>query len=437
MRNVSMDQSPVNKWLVFSAVSLAFFFLNLSTFTSLGVVLYTMVTELHWTMTAAGFSFSVLGLACGLSSPLPAVCLKWFGGRTTLVFGCVLLLVGFVIASVSHSIAMFYLSMLLLGIGFSLAGNMPGVYLLAEWFEIGTARIIGYYLMFGALGAACGPLIVEAIVSGNGSWRGHWRWMAVAAGVIAVYCLAFVRDVQRNTHATAGHSTAEEHSNLSDEQALGVVRDDKAAARWTSRAAIFTWQFFLAAASMTLTMTTVTTYSSVVVTHLVNLGATPAAGALTLSVIAIAATVVKGGAGRLCELIPSAYILAAGLVCQAIGSFLLAYAGSGLLQFASAITFGMGWGLAYVAGTVVLLDFFGGTTGAKILSIVWLVSTAAAAGPLAAGMIADRVGSFVPIFLVLAAFLLVLAVPVFFMRAPVRRTAAALQLSPMAARQQA
>jgi MFS family permease len=429
MRKLSMDHSPAIKWLVFSAVSLAFFFLNLSTFASLGVVLYTMVTELHWTMTAAGFSFSVLGLACGLSSPLPALCLKWFGGRTTLVLGCILLLAGFVIASGSHSIAMFYLSMLLLGVGFSLAGNMPGVYLLAQWFQIGTARVIGYYLMFGALGAACGPLIVEAIVSGNGSWRGHWRWMAVAAAVIAVYCLAFVRD----------HSTPGEQSHLPDElAAMGVVRDEKAAARWTSRAAIFTWQFFLAAASMTLTMTTVTTYSSVVVTHLVNLGATPAAGALTLSVIAIAATVVKGGAGRLCELIPSAYILAAGLVCQAIGSFLLAYAGSGLLQFASAITFGVGWGLAYVAGTVVLLDFFGRTTGAKILSIVWLVSTAAAAGPLAAGMIADRVGSFVPIFLVFAALLVVLAVPVFFMRAPVRRTAAlASPVSPLAARQQA
>jgi MFS family permease len=434
MRHSFMDHPRVNKWLAFSAVSLAFFFLNLSTFTSLGVVLYTMVAELHWTMTAAGFSFSVLGLACGLSSPLPAVCLKRFGGRTTLFLGCVLLLAGFVIASVSHSIAVFYLSMLLLGIGFSLAGNMPGVYLLAQWFEIGTSRVIGFYLMFGALGAACGPLIVEAIVSGHGGWRGHWRWMAGAAGVIAVYCLAFVRDVQRHVHSTAG-----EHATLPDElAAVGVVRDEKADARWTSRDAIFTGQFILAAASMTLTMATVTTFSSVVVTHLVNLSATPAAGALTLSVIAIAATVVKGGAGRLCELIPSAYILAAGLVCQAIGSVLLAYAGSGPLQSASAIIFGIGWGLAYVAGTVVLLDFFGGTTGAKILSIVWLVSTAAAAGPLAAGMIADRFGSFVPMFLVFAALLVILAIPVFFMRAPVRRTAAlASPLSPLAARQQA
>ncbi len=428
MQHPFTDHRRASKWLVFSAVSLAFFFLNLSTFASLGVVLYAMVTELHWTMTAAGFSFSVLGLACGLSSPLPALCLKGFGGRTTLCIGCVLLLVGFVIASISHGIAVFYLSMLLLGIGFSLAGNMPGVYLIAEWFEVGTARVIGFYLMFGALGAACGPLIVEAIVSGNGGWRSHWRWMAVAAGVIAVYCLAFVPDAQRK-NVSAASSPADELP------AIGVVRAAKAAPQWTSRAAVFTWQFFLAAASMILTMTTVTTYSSVVVTHLVNLGATPGAGALTLSVIAIAAAVIKGGAGRVCELMPSAYVLAAGLVCQAIGSVLLAYADSSLLQIASAILFGIGWGLAYVAATVVLLDFFGGITGAKILSIVWLVSTAAAAGPWAAGMVADRFGGFVPIFLVFAALLVILTFPVLVMRAPVRRgTAAAPLLSAVAAR---
>ena len=414
MRNVAGDEPRVSKWLVFCAVSLAFFFLNLSTFASLGVVLYTMVAELHWTMTAAGFSFSVLGLACGLSSPLPALCLKWLGGRMTLFGGCVTLLVGFVIASLAHSIAVFYVSMLLLGLGFSLAGNMPGVYLLAEWFELGTSRIIGFYLMFGALGAACGPLIVEAIVSSQGGWRSHWRWMAAAAGALAVLSLLCVRDATRPVQTAVDDATA-----------IGVAHEDKPDFKWSARAAIFTWQFLLAAASMTLTMTTVTTYSSVVVTHLVNLGATPTAGALMLSVIAIAATVIKGAAGRLCELLPSAYVLALGLLFQAVGSVLLVYAAGSPVQFASAITFGIGWGLAYVAGTVVLLDFFGGTTGSKILSVVWLLTTAAAAGPLAAGMVADRYGGFVPIFFVFAAMLAVVAVPVFFMRRPMIRVAGA------------
>src|SRR5271154_5244533 len=80
MRNPSDQRSFPNRTCVFAAVSLIFFFLNVATFTSLGVVLYAMLSELHWSMTAAGFSFTLLGLACGLSSPLPALTMKWIGG---------------------------------------------------------------------------------------------------------------------------------------------------------------------------------------------------------------------------------------------------------------------------------------------------------------------------------------------------------------------
>jgi cyanate permease len=59
-----------------------------------------------------------------------------------------------------------------------------------------------------------------------------------------------------------------------------------------------------------------------------------------------------------------------------------------------------------------------------VLSVVWLVSTAAAAGPLLAGMIADRFGTFSPIFAAFAALLIVLALAVVNMRAPSPRRAA-------------
>ena len=57
--------------LVMIVASLGFFFVTATTFTSLGYVLYTMVADLGWSQATAGVSFSLLGLACGLSSPLP------------------------------------------------------------------------------------------------------------------------------------------------------------------------------------------------------------------------------------------------------------------------------------------------------------------------------------------------------------------------------
>jgi len=387
-----------DKWAVFAAVSLAFCFLNLATFTSLGVVLFTMAGELHWSMTAAAFSFSLLGIACGLSSPLPEITTRRYGGRATLCIGAGLLTAGFVLASVADSIPAFYAAMILLGVGFSMAGNVPGVALIAAWFEEGSSRRIGYYLMLGAVGGAFGPPIVEAIVRFS-SWRGHWQAMAVVAAVIGVICALFVQDRESPAKRPADPATPEPQL-------------------WEPREAMMTPQFMLVAAAMTATMFCITTNSSIGFSHLVKLGASPAFAAQILSVIAITATLVKGVAGKICEAMSSTTVLAAGLVVQSAGNVMLAFADNPALQYSAAITYGLGWGLAYVAGTVVLLDYFGRGTGSRILSVVWLVTTIAAAGPVGAGAIADRIGTFSPIFLIYAGALVILAVPIWMMRQP-------------------
>jgi MFS family permease len=395
---------PARRWCAFGGASLVFFFLNAATFTSLGVVLFTMAADLHWSMTDAGLSFTALGLSCGLSSPLAAVAMTRLGGRGSLGVGACLLAIGFGIASVSQTLAVFFVAMLFLGVGFTLSGNVPGVYLLAGWFRRGAAAIIGYYLMLGALGAAFGPPVVEAIVRHYG-WRIHWRIMAVAAAAIAATCLLIVRDAR-----------------LSPEKPFDPAQAGVQAG-WTNRQAILTPQFMLVCGAMILTMCCVTTNSSVLVAHLVRLGTSPQAAAFVLSAGAATATLVKGGSGRLCQLVSPTILLGAGLVFQAVGCTLLAMASTPLLQYGSALTFGIGWGLSFVSSHIVPLHYFGSITGSKTLAVMALLTTFAAAGPIAAGMIADRTGSFAPIYDVYAVLLLVLAVPVVMMRAP-RRGAA-------------
>ena len=393
-----------SRWYGFAATSLVFFFLNLATFTSLGVVLYTMVAELHWSMTAAGFSFSLLGIACGVSSPLAPLVMRWTDGRITICIGTALLVIGFCLAAIASGLLVFYAAMIFLGVGYSLAGNVPSIYLIGGWFRRGSSSVIGLYLMLGALGAAFGPPIVDAIVNGSGGWRGHWRLMAVAAGLIGVVCLAWIRE-----------PAPAEPDDTGDETSTVKPR---AQPQWNPRQAVLTRQFLLVAAAMAATMACVTTNSSVTVSHLVKLGATPSGAAFVLSAIAITATAVKGIAGRLCEKVAPPLLLSAGLVLQALGCLILAVASTPFLQYGSAIVFGTGWGLAYVSATVVLLEYFGVATGSKILSIVWLLTTVAAAGPMLAGMIADRYGTFGPIFDLYAGMLLIIAVPIFMMREP-------------------
>jgi MFS family permease len=396
---------------VFAAASLAFFFLNMATFAALAVVLFTMVAELHWSYTAAGFSFSLLGLACGLSSPLPALSMRWAGGRITMCIGALMLVAGFILASLSQGIIAFYVAMTLLGLGYSFAGNVPGVYLISGWFKRGASRIIGFYMMLGALGAAVGPRLVLMIVNWVG-WRGQWQVMAAVAAALGVICFALVRDPQGL--AAAGASLkGDAHP------AAPGMRE------WDPRKAVFTPQFALIACAMIATMAGVTTNNSILVNHLAKLGGTAVTASYILGGIGLVATFVKALSGWLSEKMPPSIIVATGLTLQSAGHVMLAFAATPLLQYGAVFVFGTGWGLAFVAGTIVLLDYFGSLTGSKILSVVWLLTSAAAVGPIAAGAIADAFGTFAPIFLIYAILLLVLAVPILLMRRPVNRAGAA------------
>jgi MFS family permease len=389
------------KWLVFGASAVAYFFVNFATFASLGVVLFTMAGELNWSMTAAGFSFSLLGLACGLSSTLPTMAMKYVGGRGSMAIGAALFFFGCLLASVSRSLLVFDISIAMLGAGYTFAGNIPGVILIAQWFERGSARLVGIYLMFGALGAAAAPPTVEFVVRELG-WRGHWQVLAGVAAIVGVICLACIRDREQGKAAAPDP----------------VAQVPASASAWTPRQAILTSQFMVLTASLVFTMTAVTTINSIVVTHLVKLGSTAVIAAWTLGVLSFTGTVMKGAAGHWCETRSPKMFVVSGLLFQAIGCALLIVATSGVIEFTAAVIFGVGWAFALVGGWVALMRYFGGPTGARILAIVQLATTVGAAGPIAAGLIADRWGSFTPIFAFYALVLFLLAAPVLLLRAP-------------------
>ncbi|XQX21045.1 MFS transporter, partial [Providencia alcalifaciens] len=54
--------SPLYQWSILVLLGLVYFLATATTFTSLGVVLPSMIGELKWSWTEAGFGFTLLGL---------------------------------------------------------------------------------------------------------------------------------------------------------------------------------------------------------------------------------------------------------------------------------------------------------------------------------------------------------------------------------------
>ena len=76
----------------------------------------------------------------------------------------------------------------------------------------------------------------------------------------------------------------------------------------------------------------------------------------------------------------------------------------------SAVDLGAGFGLSFVAATLLLLAWFGRRAYLELYSIMCLVSTAAAAGPALGGWARDAVGGFSGVFLICGAAALALFV---------------------------
>ena len=122
-------------WSLLGVLSLVGFLINASTFSSLGVVLPDMVRDLKLSWTQAGLGFTLLGAACGSSSLLPALLIRRFGVRVTLLAGTGVMAAGFMSLAVAHGILLYFLGTALCGVGYQMMALIPGTHVLAAIFR--------------------------------------------------------------------------------------------------------------------------------------------------------------------------------------------------------------------------------------------------------------------------------------------------------------
>lgn len=255
-----------------------------------------MSADLHWLQADAGLSFSLLALACGVSSPLPAVCIRWIGVRATMLLGGALLAAGFALAGRTGSLPEFFVALCFMGTAFSLLAPVPGIFLIPRWFVDTAPRVIGFYFTAGAFGGVVGPVMVNTSVALTGSWRVHWYAMAVVALVIAALCFLLARD--RRVAAPAPAGDAEVAAAMEADVAVPAASGQGA---WTVRRASASRPFITTAFTMLIIQTAITVINSVLVPHVIHLGADRTAGALALGLAGLTGTVAKGIGGVLAQ----------------------------------------------------------------------------------------------------------------------------------------
>jgi MFS family permease len=353
------------------AVGVLYLIMMGSTFSSLGVVLPYMKQALGMDFRQAGMGFTLLTLAAGTASILPAFTIKRWGGRATLALGAAMLVTAYAVLAIAPVPALYYVGATLLGVGFSVIGPVPALHILARWEDRNRPLVFGIYLAFGGLGGALWPSVVESSIAGFGGWRNYWWFMVALMTIASFISLSVLRERQ-----------------------VGAAEEEQAGAGWTLAEALRTPQFYVIGCGIAATYFISSTINAFTMLYLGTIGITTAVAVTAFSIQSACHAAFPLLMGGVAERIGARNLLVIGLGIQVIGMIALAVGKSVPALMVFAIGVGGGYGTIFLATTYSLQTYFGHRNYAQIFGANQLFTTISVLGPVTIGWVADLTGRF-------------------------------------------
>jgi len=307
---------------------------------------------------------------------------------------------------------MYLAATLLVGIAFALTTTVPGTHVLTGLFQR-RSTVLGAYFTIGALGQVAGPLLYLAIEAAHLGWRSYW-WMFVIASATVGGFAAIVATAKREPKAVADIPPEQ----VGPGELIGGLRD------WTVRRALATPQFYIIVGAYTMYLLINTTAHGFAVEHLTERGVAPKAAGAMLSFEAFVGAILAVVGGVIGEKVGPKVLLIVSLVALVAGMTALAEARGYALMLVYALGVGIGYGLSFLASTMLLLTYFGKRPNLELYSLMCLISTSAAIGPEFGGWASDTLGSFSGMFLLCAGVTVAMLVATLFLKPPTSRTRA-------------
>lgn len=416
---MAMSKTQWRPWVLLGAFSLLLFLITASTFSSLGVVLPSMIREQKWSFASAFLGFSLLGAFCGGSSWLPAILIRRIGVRVTIIIGSAVMVAGFLCLTAAKGLPVYLVGTALLGIGYQMMALIPGTHVLGMLFKK-RALPFGVYFTIGSLGGVAGPwMALAGLEAAGGAWRPYWAAQAIAAALIGALCAALVggRAWLEAAALETDKAVAEDAHGAPDSSKIYRTATD-----WTVKEALATPQFYVIMAAYFAHLLGGVTAVSLAPSHFSELGVVSAVAVSALSLESLMQVAARLGGGLVGDRIDPRWLLAGSQGMMALGLLALGGASSWPMMMIFALGVGTGFGMTVLAVSILLLNYYGRRNNLELFSLVCLVGAVSALGPVIGGFMRDHMGGFAPTFQLFAVVIGVIFVAALFMRPPRKAT---------------
>ncbi len=396
MNNISAssgEKEPVFFYgytIVFAAFCLQI--LGLGMFNSFGVFINPLVSEFGWSRASLTGAISFVYVIAAMVSIVLGRLNDRFGPRLIMTICGVVLGTGYLLMSMVWSIWSFYIfCCLFIGIGIS-GVDVVLLSTIARWFITKRGLLTGIVKVGTGAGMFIMPLIINILIIHHG-----WRSTFITLGIVVLLLFlivsqVLVRDPYIKGLAPDGVRDIKERVKLHIERGISFNK------------AIRTRQFYTIAIVYTMFYTCSNTMMIHIVPHGVDLGLTGGDAAKVLSILgafSIAGRLLMGMAGD------RVGNIRAMLVC-----FIFLFTGITWLQFSHnmwmliifAMIHGFAHGGVFSVISPILAELFGTMSHGLIFGITAFISSIGGfIGPVMAGYLFDRTGSYSAAFIVLAA----------------------------------
>lgn len=401
-------------WRLLAGLSTIYFLAIGLALYGIGLVIPHMIEHYGWTRTQASAGFAILTLVYGLAGPLVAWVINRIGVRWTISLGGLISSAGALITFQAQSLWQYYFGAgVVLGLGLAFQTVIPGIQLISRWFARRRSLAMGIFLASGGLGGLA-MIPASAYIESSGNWQSMWLAMAGATFLASILALWVVKERPEDVGQFVDGIDPEITPRQSSRSGVHITMTD-----WEVADVVRSPSFWIIILAGSFVVLGITIVNSQLVLHLTDLGISAVLAGSAIGIQASVSAVARLFSGGLGDQFEPRYLLAIGLICELAGVLVLNIATEPFWVYLFIVLFGIGNGMATVACTTLLVNFFGIKNNASLMAIRGIaVTLLGALGPITAGYMADELGSYYWTFNLYAMLAIMVTVGVLLMRAP-------------------
>lgn len=371
---------------------------------SFSVFFVALLKEFHWSRSMGAGAFSLFIIIHGVIGPFVGGMLDRFGPKGVILGGSIFLGIGLALCSLVHTWWQFYIFFgVIAAVGVGSTGWIPNTSLIQQRFKEKRGLAMGIISSGIGIGIlACVPFFQFLITKAG--WRTAYLMIAVFVPLIIMsMTVAFLKKPSTTTSSSyigKGISSAVARDPL-------VVNKDWVSKPWTLRRAAKTKTFWLLSLSLFLGNQVNQSIFAHQVAFFVDRGLTPLIASYIVGIIGIVSVGAKILWGALSDKIGREITYTLGVICSIIGVIFLILFNSlpiSRLPYLFAFFFSMGYASSAALPPLITADLFEGGAYGRIYGTLNMINNAGGAfGAWFAGFLYDRLGNYLPVFILLIA----------------------------------